>query len=328
MARGCSLISCLVCIFFWLGHWSLISSYPTFPNDKNPLMFYANQTGTNLHLLFCEALEKARHCIFLEMYAITDPLIIQMLCAKAAQGVDIHILTDKDASHTLQKKIPSSIKLHVHSGRGLMHRKVVVIDHVLTLLGSVNLTTSSLTLHDNFALAMKDEKIATFFEESREHEGYFTVGEQRVLARKLPKNGKEARETILGELAQAKHSIYVAMFTLTDHILVRALLDAHKRGVRVLLALDYYTAEGTSKKAYESLVQAGIPVKISLGAQLLHHKWALIDNTTLATGSTNWTKSAFAYNHDDFVIIHHLTKEQQKMMLRLWRKIESMAQHQ
>lgn len=315
-------VSCLVLVFFCLGRWSLSSSSPSFPNDANPVVFYANQTGSDLRLLFYEALAKAENSIFLEMYAITDPDLVQLLYAKAMKGIPVTILTDSKASPGLRKKLPASVSLQVHKGRGLMHRKVLVVDHKTTILGSVNFTTPSLTLHDNFALALCDPLIASFFEQEHETEGLFSLRGQSIEAWKLPRRGLAAKEKILNELANAKNSIHVAMFTLTDHVLTEALIKAHQRGVRVFLALDYYTAGGSSKKSTKKLAQAGIPIRTSLGAQLLHHKWALIDNSTLIAGSTNWTKSAFAYNHDDFVIIRGLTEEQQKMMLRLWRSIE------
>ncbi len=319
-------VSCLIFFFCWLGRWSLSSSCPSFPNADTPLVFYANQTGSDFLLLYSQAVAQAKHTIFLEMYAITDPTLIQLLHAKTMQGLSVTILTDSKASPSLRNKLPASAHLHVHKGRGLMHRKVLVIDHTLTLLGSVNFTTPSLALHDNFALAIHGGEIANFFEQEDVHQGLFSFSQQQLEAWKLPKNGQSAKQKILGELAKAKRSIQVAMFTLTDQDLGDALIAAHKRGVHVKVALDYYTAGGSSKKIAQQLTQAGLPPKISLGAQLLHHKWALIDNATLITGSTNWTKSAFAYNHDDFVIIRNLTEVQQKTMLRLWRAIETTTQ--
>lgn len=152
-------------LFFFVafGYWSLSSSNPAFPNAATPLIFYSNQTGTDLQLLFCRAIAQAKKSIFLEMYAITDPTLIQLIEAKAKRGVSVTILTDHKASPTIRKKLPETVHLVSHKGRGLMHRKTLVIDHQTTLLGSVNFTTASLTLHDNFALAFFDATIADFF---------------------------------------------------------------------------------------------------------------------------------------------------------------------
>lgn len=319
-------VSCLIGLFFWVGRWSLASSSPPFPNETKPLIFYANQTGSDLRLLFYQTLAQAEQSIFLEMYAITDPTLIQLLQAKAKQGLAVTILADSKASPGLRKKLSDSVSVHLHKGRGLMHRKVLVIDHQLTLLGSVNFTPTSLTLHDNFALALHDPNVADYFEHEQENPGIFQVNQQEIEAWKLPKKGIEAKEKILRELEVAKDSIQVAMFTLTDSALTEALIAAHRRGVRVSLALDFYTAGGSSKASFQKLQQAGLPIRTSLGAQLLHHKWALIDGSTLIAGSTNWTKSAFAHNRDDFVIIRNLTEEQQKLMLRLWRSIETSSE--
>jgi len=314
--------------FFWAGHWSLSSSLPTFPTAQHPVVFYTNQTGCNLHLLFLQALAQAKDSIYLEVYAITDPNVIQLLQAKVAQGLSVSILTDKKASPGLKKKLKSPPYLHFYKGRGLMHRKIVVIDHQLTLLGSTNFTPPSLTLHDNFALAISDEQVAFFFEHEAEEMRHFCLNQQQLDTWKLPKNGKQARKAIVDELAKANHSIQVAMFTLTDSSLSHALIAAHNRGIKVQVSLDYYTAGGSSKKIVEELLQAGISVHTSRGAQLFHHKWALIDETTLITGSTNWTKSAFTHNYDDFIIVHDLTEQQRKLMRSLWRTIANNTQQE
>jgi phosphatidylserine/phosphatidylglycerophosphate/cardiolipin synthase-like enzyme len=61
---------------------------------------------------------------------------------------------------------------------------------------------------------------------------------------------------------------------------------------------------------------------LSQGQQLLHHKWAIVDEEQWIMGSANWTKAAFAKNEDFLLILSTLTKEQIQFLNRLWSTLE------
>jgi phosphatidylserine/phosphatidylglycerophosphate/cardiolipin synthase-like enzyme len=112
------------------------------------------------------------------------------------------------------------------------------------------------------------------------------------------------------------------MFTLTHPEITQALLRAKKRGVEVTIAADYYTAKGASKKTLETMRNGGIKILNSQGRQLLHHKWAIIDDLTLIMGSANWTKAAFSKNQDFLFFLFPLNQDQRKFLNKLWNVIE------
>jgi len=104
------------------------------------------------------------------------------------------------------------------------------------------------------------------------------------------------------ELDMAQTSIDAAVYTFTSRVLAQALVDAHNRGVRVRVILDPSTASrGYSKAVY--LVGNGIEVRTERGAGLMHHKFALIDDTVLITGSFNWTASAETENDENILLL-------------------------
>jgi phosphatidylserine/phosphatidylglycerophosphate/cardiolipin synthase-like enzyme len=103
--------------------------------------------------------------------------------------------------------------------------------------------------------------------------------------------------------------------------LTEALIQAEKRGVSVTLVIDRYTGQGSSEKALEKLKQAGLKVQLNTGAQLLHHKWAYIDEKILVQGSANWTLAAFSKNEDCFMILQDLSTKQRKFLNELWHII-------
>ena len=62
---------------------------------------------------------------------------------------------------------------------------------------------------------------------------------------------------------------------------------------------------------------------LSQGRELLHHKWAVIDDRVLAMGSANWTKAAFNKNSDFLFFLSPLDKRQRRFLGNLWEIIES-----
>jgi cardiolipin synthase A/B len=316
--------SFFIAIFFasWL---STVATRVEFPSFQEPPRLYSNQIGDDLHLLFCEALAKADRSIYLEMYSITDTHMVSLLKNQALQGRKIEIIADKGASPWLKKKIGSlalsSIdNFYLYKGPGLMHRKIVVIDEELILLGSTNFTKSSLNMHDNLVLAIRSPSLGRFCQNQSPPWNYSS---DEISIWKLPEMGEEALDVLCSLLSGAKKTIRVAMFTFSHKRLAEELIDAHARGVDVQVALDHYTREGSSKKIADLLIEHGIPLLVSQGAHLLHHKWALIDGKTLVSGSANWTLSAFKKNKDLLFLITPLNKQQRKTMKQIWQAVKA-----
>src|SRR5262249_17225906 len=150
---------------------------------------------------------------------------------------------------------------------GLMHRKIAVIDQSLIFLGTANLTTQSLHFHDNLVVGISYAGLVPFFSNCSSAYQTFDQGECWLLP---DKDGKAANR-LLDLIHSAKKTIHVAMFTLTHSQFIEALIAAKKRGVEVVCAIDFYTAQGASAKAITQLTQAGLKVYQSQGKQLLHH---------------------------------------------------------
>jgi len=51
------------------------------------------------------------------------------------------------------------------------------------------------------------------------------------------------------------------------------------------------------------LQAAGVPVEVSEQSRLLHHKFAVIDNRYILTGSFNWTSNAERQNRENLVVL-------------------------
>ncbi len=114
-----------------------------------------------------------------------------------------------------------------------------------------------------------------------------------------------AEKALIGIVGGAEKEIRVAIFTLTNRRIVDALVAAKKRGVVVSVKADReQSTTPLQKKAIAKLEEAGIPVEISKQKRLLHHKFAVVDDTQVITGSFNWTTSADRRNRENLVILH------------------------
>lgn len=105
---------------------------------------------------------------------------------------------------------------------------------------------------------------------------------------------------IIFHLDAARERADLAVFTITDDRISRAILAAHRRGVAVRIVSDNDKANDPGSDI-ESLARAGVPVRIDRTAVHMHHKFAILDGSTLLNGSYNWTRSAADDNHENLV---------------------------
>jgi len=70
----------------------------------------------------------------------------------------------------------------------------------------------------------------------------------------------------------------------------------------------------------ELLQKAGINIRMDCSAQHMHHKFAVIDDERLLTGSYNWTRSAADYNYENLMVTNDvgLVKPFAEEFDRLW----------
>lgn len=108
-------------------------------------------------------------------------------------------------------------------------------------------------------------------------------------------------------LASGQHSIVLATYLLTNATLVRALIAAHTRGVKVQVICDHEMTKRTrGRQVLFQLRRAHIPSFIfssPRAAALMHHKFAVVDNTVWY-GSANWTTMGMTGNNEN-VVVHN-----------------------
>lgn len=325
------LIALMAWIFYQLGSHYLQRSQPTkLPASNAPFEIYSNQTQDDLTHLYQHAIESAKESITLVIYALTDPQIIQALQTKSESGVPVYIVYDAQASSDISHRLPRATIVK-RMGKGLMHQKILIVDNREIWLGSANLTTSSLNLHNNLIMSINNPSLAEAL--TKRAKSMDEVGDNSLLLHRETTSGSQNLELWVlpddpdaaGRLndlfRSAKKSIKVAMFTWTRADFAEELVAAAKRGIHVEVVIDRYSGKGASSKIVRLLEQNGVTIKLSSANKLMHHKFAYVDDTILVNGSTNWTYSAFNENDDYFIVMYPLTSEQQLKMNKIWNLI-------
>ncbi len=109
-------------------------------------------------------------------------------------------------------------------------------------------------------------------------------------------------EAVVKELDAAKQSVLVQAYSFTSSPIAKALVEAHKRGVKVEVILD--KSQRTEKYSEaDFLVNMGIPTRIDDKHAIAHNKVMVIDNSKVITGSFNFTKSAEEKNAENLLVI-------------------------
>jgi phosphatidylserine/phosphatidylglycerophosphate/cardiolipin synthase-like enzyme len=122
---------------------------------------------------------------------------------------------------------------------------------------------------------------------------------------------------IINEINNAKSEILVQAYSFTSAPIAKALVEAHKRGIKVQAILDksQRTAHYTSASF---LANSKIPTYIDERHAIAHNKIIIIDGTTVITGSFNFTKAAEEKNAENLLIIK--SAELAKKYLDNWNR--------
>jgi phosphatidylserine/phosphatidylglycerophosphate/cardiolipin synthase-like enzyme len=116
-----------------------------------------------------------------------------------------------------------------------------------------------------------------------------------------PKGG--ATDAVVNALAQATNNVLVQAYSFTSAPIARALVDAHRRSVKVQVILDH--SQRTEKYSEADFLRNnGIPTLIDAKHPIAHNKIIIIDDGIVVTGSFNFTKAAEEHNAENLLVIN------------------------
>jgi len=111
-----------------------------------------------------------------------------------------------------------------------------------------------------------------------------------------------ATDAVVREISAAREEIFILAYSFTSKPIAVALLDAHKRGVKIIAVLD--KRQRSEKHSTAALISnAGIPVLIDTHHAIAHNKVMIMDRSTLITGSFNFTAAAEGKNAENLLVM-------------------------
>ncbi len=186
------------------------------------------------------------------------------------------------------------------SERGRDHGRNVIGDRVGCALGGSWLNSMTEKEMRRFVLMLVMLLIPLGCQRNQAGPATAKVSDGNIAVYFSPNGG--CTDAIVKALDGAKSTLLVHAYSFTSAPIAKAVVDAHKRGVKVQVILD--KSQRTEKYSSADFVaHAGIPTFIDEKHQIAHNKIMIIDGETVITGSFNFTKSAEEHNAENLLVI-------------------------
>lgn len=253
-------------------------------------------------------------CIYdLDLENVADALIDAQ-----KRGVSVKVVTDSDnyKLNAVRRLLETGIEVIPDNRKSIMHNKFVVADAMRVWTGSFNFTENCAGRNDNNAIVLESPELAAGYiaKFDEYHAGRFSraaklrtenpsvkAGSIPVRYAFSPSDG--VRRILLEELSSARKSVDVMAFSFTDGTLADKLAELVRRGVAVRCLFDNGQA-GSKYSRKGALAKAGVHVCSSPNRTgKMHHKVIIIDNTTVITGSYNYSRNAEEFNDENIIVL-------------------------
>ena len=125
---------------------------------------------------------------------------------------------------------------------------------------------------------------------------------------------------VVGKAIDAAHSeILMACYEFTSIDITKAMKAAAQRNVKVWVVADW-KASHDKYSEIEALVRAGIPVRLDQRYAIFHHKFIVVDEVNLETGSFNFTTAAIKHNAENAILLWNVP-DVAKAFAREWKRL-------
>lgn len=272
----------------------------------------------------CEAramavLDTARRTVDVAQYNIRNERFVAKLDELRARGVAVRIVVDAKNAARDYNTVDDLIEAmgfdlvrheNTRAAYAIMHHKFTIVDGAVVMTGSYNWNETAQDVNDENLLVLRDPALAAAykaeFEELRGAPEVAQPGQGNGVTVYFSPEDR-ARDAILEQVRLARESIAVCMFTFKDDAVARAMRDAARRGVRVLLVTEKKQADGS--RADELVASGGPNARVIIAANTssahsaMHHKFAVFDGRRVVTGACNWTYTAFNASNEDTLVI-------------------------
>lgn len=115
-------------------------------------------------------------------------------------------------------------------------------------------------------------------------------------------SAQDCLSVVIEAINKAEKTIQVQTYSFTSATVTKALIEAHKRGVKVIILTD------KKPKTYphtqiEGLIKNGVGVFFDTSLPVSHSKILIVDSQTVITGSYHFTNEEEQKNSENFLMI-------------------------
>ncbi len=310
-----------------------------FNQGVNNTIGYANNyaaylDGAGLQNKIIDMINNAQTSIDFCIFSINRDPFVTALNDAHNRGVQVRFVTNSGSNNAALQSVTPQFPFISGNGSALMHNKFIVVDaddkdNCWVFMGSMNFTTGELIDNYNCVHFIQDQSLARAYEIEFEEmwgstgatAGIFNVKFGDAKTDNTPHNfliggipielyfspSDGTTNAISNALQSADASIDVAVLSFTRNDLRDDLIDAHDDGVNVRVMIENINDTGGE---FQNLTNAGVPTKAHPESGLLHHKYAIVDESApnsdpiVITGSHNWSSAAENSNDENTLIIH------------------------
>ena len=138
------------------------------PAADRGIQVLVTRPGDGIRAAALAAIAAARGSIDIEMFVLSDQLVLDELVAAARRGVRLRVLLDPSQPQNadalaLLHAAGASVRFYLQAGDELLHAKLGIFDRSTVLFGSCNWSRSGFTRNHELDLLVRDRSLARVF---------------------------------------------------------------------------------------------------------------------------------------------------------------------
>ena len=138
------------------------------PAADRTVQVLTTHPGDGIRAAALTAIAAAQHSIDIEMFVLSDRLVLEALVSAARRGVHLRVLLDPSqpqnaAAFGLLEPVGAEVRFYRPSGDELLHAKLGIFDVTTALFGSCNWSRSGFTRNHEVDLLVSEPRLALSF---------------------------------------------------------------------------------------------------------------------------------------------------------------------
>lgn len=131
----------------------------------------------------------------------------------------------------------------------------------------------------------------------------------------------DCENLIINNILSTKKELKIIIYSLTNQNIANAIKEVFDKNVDVKIIADRRQSKIKSSLV-QSLIDYGIPIRISKKVHIEHNKVSIIDKNQVITGSYNYTNNATYNNSENCLLITDNENKYYNRFNQLWKYYE------